>query len=76
MPFQIMWVFLGTTLRSLADVAAGNIEGSTMQMISLGVQLFAAVAIPIYVCCRGMGKKPSEDTETTSNEPSSDVIAV
>ena len=68
-----MWVFLGTTLRSLTDVAAGNVEGSSMQIISLAAQLFAAVIIPIYVCCRSMKKKPLEETEeisTESSEPS------
>jgi len=63
LPFQIMWVFLGTTLRSLADVAAGNVEGSSLQMISLVVQLMAAVVVPIYVCYRSMSKKPAPPVE-------------
>lgn len=66
LPFQVMWVFLGTTLRSLTDVASGNVEGSTMQMVSLGLQLFAAVVVPVYVCYRSMSKKPAEEEREES----------
>jgi uncharacterized membrane protein YdjX (TVP38/TMEM64 family) len=57
MPFQIMWVYLGTTLRSLTDVVTGNIEGaSTVQYISLSVNLMAAIALPLYLCYRSYNK--------------------
>ena len=61
MPFQIMWVFLGTSLRSLTDVATGNFDGdSPLQTISLTLQLFAAIVLPIYICVRSMRPKPKE----------------
>lgn len=78
LPFQIMWVFLGTTLRSLADVASGNVEGSNMQLISLGLQLFAAFVVPVYVCYRSMTKKPQEgegeEEEEQVKEQASELV--
>ena len=56
LPFQVMWVYLGTTLRSLTEAASGNIEGSTPQIISLILQLFAGVAVPIYLYLRSKKK--------------------
>ena len=62
MPFQVMWVYLGTTLRSLTDAANGNIEGSTAQYVSLFVQLFIGLLAPLYMAYKAYTKKPQEDT--------------
>eukprot|EP01095_Lingulamoeba_sp_RSL-Kostka_P001683 TRINITY_DN1245_c1_g5_i1.p1 TRINITY_DN1245_c1_g5~~TRINITY_DN1245_c1_g5_i1.p1 ORF type:complete len:353 (-),score=74.37 TRINITY_DN1245_c1_g5_i1:19-1077(-) len=48
-PFQVMWVYLGTTVRSLTDVAQGNIETSYGQIISLTIQLFVGIVVPVYL---------------------------
>lgn len=61
MPFQIMWVYLGTTLRSLTDVVTGNVEdGSMIQYLSLVLQFIAAIVLPLYLCYRAARKPPPE----------------
>jgi len=57
-PFQIMWVYLGTTLRSITDAAQGNLEGSPGQVISLALQLLAGFAVPLYLCFRNRSRPP------------------
>lgn len=61
MPFQIMWVYLGTTLRSLTDAANGNIEGSTAQYVSLFVQLFIGLLAPLYMAYKAYTKTPAQE---------------
>lgn len=81
-PFQIMWVYLGTTLRSLTDAAQGNIEGSPGQMVSLALQLLAGVAVPVYLCYRQRSKAPQNVPEITDlsliidERPASDQLSI
>ena len=49
MPGTIMYVYFGAVLRSLADVAAGNVEKSTAGTIFFWVGLLATIVVTVFV---------------------------
>lgn len=49
LPGTIMYVYLGTAIKNLADLAAGRFDGGTSQKILLGVGLLATVIVTIYI---------------------------
>ena len=49
MPGTIMYVYFGAGLRSLADVAAGNVEKSTAGTIFFWVGLIATIVVTVFV---------------------------
>ncbi|MDT8300306.1 MAG: TVP38/TMEM64 family protein [Sedimentisphaerales bacterium] len=49
MPGTIMYVYFGAGLRSLADVAAGNVEKSTAGTIFFWVGLVATIVVTVFV---------------------------
>ncbi|MHC4584181.1 MAG: TVP38/TMEM64 family protein [Planctomycetota bacterium] len=49
MPGTIMYVYFGAGLRSLADVAAGNVEKSTAGAIFFWVGLVATIVVTVFV---------------------------
>jgi len=49
LPGTIMYVYFGTAIKNLADLAAGRFEGGTEQKILLGVGLLATVIVTVYI---------------------------
>jgi uncharacterized membrane protein YdjX (TVP38/TMEM64 family) len=49
LPATVMYVYIGSTLKSLADLAAGKVEGGAAQKLLFGIGLAAAVAVTIIV---------------------------
>jgi len=49
LPGTIMYVYLGSAARSLADVAAGNVEQQTTQRIFFWAGLLATVVVVVFV---------------------------
>ena len=49
MPGTIMYVYFGAGLRSLADVAAGNVEKSTAGTIFFWIGLLATIIVTVFV---------------------------
>ncbi|NOY28710.1 MAG: TVP38/TMEM64 family protein [Planctomycetes bacterium] len=49
LPGTIMYVYFGTAIKNLADLAAGRFDGGTSQKILLGVGLLATVAVTVYI---------------------------
>jgi uncharacterized membrane protein YdjX (TVP38/TMEM64 family) len=49
MPGTVMYVYLGTTLRSLADVFAGRYQGGTAKTVFLIVGLLATVVVTVSI---------------------------
>ncbi|MHC4174016.1 MAG: TVP38/TMEM64 family protein [Planctomycetota bacterium] len=49
MPGTIMYVYFGAGLRSLADVAAGNVEKSTAGRVFFWLGLVATIAVTVFV---------------------------
>jgi len=49
LPGTIMYVYFGTAIKSLADLAAGRFEGGNSQKILLGVGLLATVGVTVYI---------------------------
>jgi uncharacterized membrane protein YdjX (TVP38/TMEM64 family) len=49
MPGTIMYVYFGAGLRSLADVAAGNVEKSTAGTIFFWIGLVATIVVTVFV---------------------------
>jgi len=48
-PGTIMYVYFGTAIKNLADLAAGRFEGGTEQKVLLGVGFLATVIVTIYI---------------------------
>ncbi len=48
-PGTIMYVYFGSTLRSLTDVVAGNYDGGTAQTVFFYVGLGVTIAVTIFV---------------------------
>src|SRR5215469_16773162 len=48
-PGTVMYVYLGSTVSALADIAAGNVEGGPARLVLFFVGLAATVAVTIYV---------------------------
>jgi len=49
LPGTIMYVYFGTAIKNLADLAAGRFDGGIQQKILLGVGLLATVAVTVYI---------------------------
>lgn len=49
LPGTIMYVYLGSAAKSLADLAGGKIEGGWQQQVSLGVGLVVTVIVTVFV---------------------------
>ncbi len=49
LPATVMYVYLGSTLKSLADLVSGKIEGGVAQKVLFGIGLAAAVAVTVFV---------------------------
>jgi len=49
LPGTIMYVYFGTAIKNLADLAAGRFEGGTSQKVLLGIGLLATVAVTVYI---------------------------
>ena len=49
LPGTIMYVYFGTAIKNLADLAAGRFDGGTNQKILLGVGLLATVVVTVYI---------------------------
>jgi uncharacterized membrane protein YdjX (TVP38/TMEM64 family) len=49
LPATVMYVYLGSTLKSLADLASGKVEGGVAQRVLFGIGLAATAAITIIV---------------------------
>lgn len=60
LPGTILYVYLGSTLKSLADLAAGNIQGGTGQKIFFWIGLAATVAVTIFIT--KIAKKAIQET--------------
>ena len=64
-PGVVMYVYIGTIARSLARIAAGEVEQTFMQSIFLGVGLVVTLAVVIYVTrvARSAVKRAMEETD-------------
>src|SRR6516164_2886697 len=49
LPGTVMYVYLGSTVKELADVAAGNVEGGPARRVLFFVGLAATVVVTVYV---------------------------
>jgi uncharacterized membrane protein YdjX (TVP38/TMEM64 family) len=49
LPATVMYAYIGSTLKSLADLAAGRIEGGVAQRVLFGIGLVATVAATVFV---------------------------
>ena len=49
LPGTVMYVYLGSAAKNLADLAAGKVEGGTGQQVLFGVGLLATVAVTVAV---------------------------
>jgi hypothetical protein len=49
LPGTVMYVYLGSTVKELADVAAGNVEGGLARRVLFFVGLAATVVVTVYV---------------------------
>ena len=49
LPGTVMYVYLGSTVKELADVAAGNIDGGLARRVLFFVGLAATVVVTVYV---------------------------
>jgi len=49
LPFQIMWTYFGTTLRSLADAVSGEVPFGPMQQFLLVVQITLGLGLALYL---------------------------
>jgi uncharacterized membrane protein YdjX (TVP38/TMEM64 family) len=49
LPGTVLYVYLGSTLKSLADLAAGKVEGGVTQQVFFGIGLVATVAVTVVV---------------------------
>jgi uncharacterized membrane protein YdjX (TVP38/TMEM64 family) len=49
LPGTVMYVYLGSTVTELADVAAGNVEGGSARLVLFFVGLAATVVVTVYV---------------------------
>jgi uncharacterized membrane protein YdjX (TVP38/TMEM64 family) len=49
LPGTVMYVYLGSTVKELADIAAGNVEGGTARLVLFFVGLAATVVVTVYV---------------------------
>jgi uncharacterized membrane protein YdjX (TVP38/TMEM64 family) len=49
LPGTVMYVYLGSTVKELADVAAGNVEGGSVRRVLFFVGLAATVVVTVYV---------------------------
>jgi uncharacterized membrane protein YdjX (TVP38/TMEM64 family) len=49
LPGTVMYVYLGSTVKELADVATGNVEGGSARLVLFFVGLAATVAVTVYV---------------------------
>jgi uncharacterized membrane protein YdjX (TVP38/TMEM64 family) len=49
LPGTLMYVYLGSTVTALADVAAGNVEGGPARQVLFFVGLAATVVVTVYV---------------------------
>jgi uncharacterized membrane protein YdjX (TVP38/TMEM64 family) len=49
LPGTVMYVYLGSTVKELADVAAGNVEGGPARLVLFFVGLAATVVVTVYV---------------------------
>jgi uncharacterized membrane protein YdjX (TVP38/TMEM64 family) len=49
LPGTVMYVYLGSAVKSLADLAAGRVEGGLGARVLFGVGLAATVAVTVYV---------------------------
>jgi uncharacterized membrane protein YdjX (TVP38/TMEM64 family) len=49
LPGTLLYVYLGSAVKSVADVLAGNVEGGVEQKIFFGAGLVVTVAVTIYV---------------------------
>jgi len=69
LPFQILWTYLGTTLRNLGKISSGEMELSLWQQISLAVQLLMAIALLGYFfyLSRKINMKQEDDTTLESS---------
>ncbi len=49
LPATLLYVYLGSAVKSLADLAAGNVEGGVGQKVFFGLGLAATVAVTVLV---------------------------
>lgn len=49
LPGTIMYVYLGSTVKSIAELASGKVQGGTAQRILFGLGLVATVVVTAYV---------------------------
>ena len=49
LPATVMYCYIGSTLKSLADLAAGKIESGVAQQVLFGIGLAATLAVTIFV---------------------------
>jgi uncharacterized membrane protein YdjX (TVP38/TMEM64 family) len=49
LPGTVMYVYLGSTVKELADVAAGNVEGGPERLVLFFVGLAATIVVTVYV---------------------------
>jgi uncharacterized membrane protein YdjX (TVP38/TMEM64 family) len=71
-PGTVMYVYLGTAAKNLADLVSGNVEGGIGQKILLGVGLLATIIVTVYVTrlARQAIKEyvPESDSATSGSE--------
>ena len=72
-PGTIMYVYFGTTLKSLADVVAGKVEGGLAQNIMLIVGLIATVIVTVFIT--RVARKALNETISGEENPDDSKLA-
>ena len=67
LPGTVMYVYLGSAAKSLADLAAGRVEGSTSQRILFGAGLVITVVVAVLVT--RIARRALREAICASSEP-------
>lgn len=66
LPFQLMWTYFGTTLRSIKEAVNGEIPFGPTQQLVLAVQLALGVGLSLYMV--HLGRSSLESSAVTTEE--------
>jgi len=67
LPFQVMWTYFGTTLRSITEAVEGDVEFTIWQQLLLGVQVVAGIVMILYFVRLGRHALAPMDIENSGD---------
>lgn len=75
LPATILYVYLGSAVKNLADLAAGRIEGGPAQTVLFGVGLAATIVVTVFVTRIAKRALDKAIAEAAAGNPPSDPTA-